>query len=145
VPNTSNLGWVYPANQQVPFFSVFVAMINAMDADAYGLLEYQRTVLCQQGTVSMNYGTNTLSWTEDLEFISAVTGIIATVTGPGSISLPDGTVLWVTIPRPMVAPVTLTVNSGGNMSSSRGNQLLALRRGSTVGKSVYLPALGLVL
>lgn len=137
---TPSMGWPLPQDEQEPWYAQFIAFANAMDADAYALCEYQRTVLATAANPTMNYGSSTLSWADPLEFISCVTGQIATV-APGSISLPDGTILWVQIPRPMVQPVTLTIQSGSQMTPDRRNQLLAVRRGSRT----YLPMLGLVL
>lgn len=106
MPDTTPfLSWPIPARGADPFYDAFVALMNAIDATAYGPAREDRNlVLFGGGTVA--FSGDSLSWSSALSILAAQAGrrwIVAAAT----VTILDGQMLVVELVRSPQGDVTL--------------------------------------
>jgi hypothetical protein len=119
-----------PTEEQEPWWDFRDALDDAFDRAIYSVLEMENTVLVGGGTLAFD-GTN-FSWNAALELLNLVTGIVITIPA-GSIAVPDGTILYVSVARPLTANVPAApILTANTLSADFSKQWFAVRRGAHV-------------
>lgn len=135
MPNTPRTQIPYPDENSNPFFDSFVAMINAIDASIYATRENRDIVIMNGGAVTWTASSGALTWAADIELYSSIVGYVWRIAGPGSVTLNDGDLVYLTLVRAPVANVVIPTHIGQRVPNVvRGDDqlLLAVRRGSRV-------------
>lgn len=127
------MGWPYPEENQDPFFDAFAAFVAAQDASVFALKEDRDFLIMKGGTVAFTASSGLLTWSQPIEFNSAVTGFKWTLPA-GSVNLSDGDYLYITLPH---NPTTnLNVASGVGQTLPKADIdnpiVLGLRNGDRV-------------
>lgn len=112
MPNTRRLQWPYPSDAQEPWFDAFESMVTAQDSTGYANREDRQLILSKGGTWLWNSLTGELSWDEDLEILSPISGF-KLVVAAGSVVLEEGEAAYVNVVRAPSAStaVAMTVAS----------------------------------
>ena len=131
MPITNKMRWKYPAENQPSWFHIFESLMNQIDDDVYSSKENFYLILEGGGVISLDPGSDTLSWSEDLYVLSTLTGGIITIPAESLPGFEDGKVAYVSVSRPINGAREATVQVGDQITES--NQFfIALRRGSQV-------------
>lgn len=133
MPVTSRTGIPYPAQLREPWFTEFVAALEAIDAQTYAAREDRNLIMMGGGTVSFNVsGTlGTLAWTQAIDIYSPPTGLLVSIP-IGSIALLDGEAFYVDMVRSPTAPTTTAAQKASQVPSTNTAILIGLRRGVRV-------------
>lgn len=126
---TPRMQWPVPGQHLDPWYDAFVAMMGEVDADAFAAREDRNILLTGGGTISFSTMTGVLSWSAAIELV-APTGFLLTI-DTGNITLAEGEVLYVVIPRGAAAGATLTPAKTTNISALPNHRdvlALAVRR-----------------
>lgn len=131
MPNTPRMTWPYPSADQRPWFDIFERMIQLVDQSAYARIEDSSFMLMGGGTVSWDATTQLLEWSATIELITVQTGAKLQIAA-GSITLTEGQIFYVTVPRGTGGTVALTPYKGNVMPVSDDVVMVAIRRGDQV-------------
>lgn len=125
----------YPSRTDDPFYAAFVAMVNALDVQHYASREDRNLLLTGGGLFSFVVvgPTGTLSFTSDLDILSANTGFLESIE-PTSIDLADGEFFYVNLVRAPLTGVVLGVGIATTIPSTQPNDsfVLGVRKGPRV-------------
>jgi hypothetical protein len=132
MPRTSKLGWIYPTEGQKAWYDIYGALITQQDADTYAAYEDPNLILRGGGNIILNESTDELSWDEDLEILSMLTGGVVTISAGVLSDFEDGKIAYVEVSRPVTGNRTLTLSVGDTIGSNRNNVFVAFRRGGMV-------------
>lgn len=132
MPNTPRMNWVFPSENQTPYFDAIEDFYGQQDAAAYASREDRHVILRGGGTVAFVTAGGTLSWTDDFEMLAAITGFKWRVDGPSNIQLLDGEIAWVDLVRGPSSNVALVLQKGNQIPSSNTAHILCVRVGSRV-------------
>ncbi len=123
---TPRMGFLYPTEENVAWYSVFKSMMLQMDAAAFASREDRNAMLSGGGTLSWNATTGALTWTDTLDVLSPTTAAVGELAA-GSATLEDGDGIVVTLTR--YATVTYALSSSVAQSvPSDDNSFLLVRR-----------------
>ena len=132
MPITSRTRFPYPAENQDPFYEQFEGMVGAIDASLYASREDRQLVLMDGGTFSFLVDpiTNlaTLTWGATINIAAPITGFKWFI-GSGNLTLLDGDVFFVNLPRAPLTNVAVTAQKGAQVPSSDADLLVGIRRG----------------
>lgn len=132
MPKTSKLGWVYPTEGQTSWYAVFQALLNSQDADVYVSLEDPNLFLNGGGMITLDESGNILSWSEDLELLSTLTGGSVVIPAGTLSGFSDGKIAYVEVSRPVSGAMELSLGVADTLTGNRNRVFIALRRGSKV-------------
>ena len=132
MPTSSKLGWIYPADMQRDWMDIWEALINQQETDVYSALEDPNLYLRGGGEISLDTGTNILSWDESMEILSCLTGGVVTIAAGSLASFLDGKIAYVQVTRPMTGNSILTLQVADYIGNDRNKIFVAMRRGSVV-------------
>jgi len=132
MPTTSKMGFIYPLEGQVNWYVVFQALINGIDSDVYASLEDPHLLLNGGGMITLDEVADELSWSDDLEILSTLTGGSITITAGTLTGFADGKVAYVEVSRPVSGSRILTLGVADTLTGNRNRVFIALRRGTTV-------------
>lgn len=128
-------GIPYPGRTEDPFYDAFKAMVNAMDIRHYASREDRNLLLTGGGTFSFVIAgpIGTLSFTADLDILSATTGFLEAVL-PTSIELEDGEFFYVNLVRAPLTEVVLGIGIATSIPSGAPTDsfVLGVRKGTRV-------------
>jgi hypothetical protein len=134
MPNTPRIPIPYPDHNSNPWDDQFKAMVLAIDATAYCPREDRNIIIFGGGTMSFSAGTGVLSWTGEIDLFASVTGHLWGI-APGSVTLQDGQIFYITISRApqnnaIYAPIVGFTTP--NEPDGDDQLLIGLRKGSVV-------------
>lgn len=131
-PTTSRMGFIYPARGQSPFFDVFQALMNQIDAAVWAGVEDPNLVIRGGGNIVLDVAADELSWTEDIEILSLMTGGKITIEAVGSplTGFEDGKIAYVEVARPVSGASIKTLQIADTIGDDRNAVFVALRSGT---------------
>jgi len=132
MPNTSRFAWEYPTEGQKDWFNIFESLMNQMDVAVYASAENSDLILRGGGNISLNTSTNALSWDEDFEILSVLTGGVITIAAGSLPSFLDGKIAYLNIARPVSGSRTGTLLLTDVLGVDSGKLFFAMRRGNTM-------------
>lgn len=132
MPKTSKLNFEYPAEGQPNWSVIFEALMNDIDVHVFIGIENPNLVLTGGGTITLDDGLHTLTWTEDFHLISMLTGGDITIEPDTLMGFEDGKIAYVEVARPVEGARILTMGVGDSLGDNYNKVFLALRRGSNV-------------
>jgi hypothetical protein len=129
--------WPFPSEDQDPWYGAFTALVQAMDAAAYAGREDRNIILTKGGDVAFDAGTNTLTWSDEIEIVSPNEGFIISIKGTSStpsysLNVEDGELIFFQIVRAPTASTSVFAFSGSQVNNSDDCILLGLRRGTKI-------------
>lgn len=110
--------------------SIFETMINQQDGDVWAALEEQSIYVSGGGTISLNTGTNVLSWSEDLILLSMLSGGKVTIPAGSLSGVTDGKVVYAAVSRPIIGSVSSALAVGDVISSLSSKSVIGTRSGT---------------
>jgi len=125
------MNWIFPSENQTPYFDAIEAFYGQQDAAAYAAREDRHIILRGGGTVSFVTAGGTLSWTDDFEMLAAVTGFKWRIPA-SSIQLLDGEIAWVELVRAPSNNLVVVLQKGNQIPSSDTAHILGVRVGARV-------------
>jgi len=132
MPTTRKLDIEYPAESQPEWYDVFVAMMNDLDSKLWLSIENGYLFLAGGGTVSFEIATSTLTWTEDFEVHSSLSGGKVVIPAGSLAGISDGDVIYVEISRPLTGVQDRVLASSGSIGSNLNRVFIGLRRGDDI-------------
>jgi len=130
MPTTDLMGIEYPSENQDPYWDRFKAMMNQVAHKMYKNLEDPNLVLRGGGEVTLD--GDTLTWTENFEIMSMLTGGIITIEAD-TLTLEDGKIVYVEVSRPVQGVSTKTFQTIDTLTSGDEDKVFVLvRRGSNL-------------
>jgi hypothetical protein len=135
MPLSPRIHFPYPDQSSKPWDAVFEAMVDAIDASLYAEREDRNLLITAGGTISFEALTGVLTWGANIEIFAPTTGFFWVIAGPGSITLADGALLFVTVPRAPQNSTTVAMQLGSvTPNEPRGDDqvLIGLRRNTRV-------------
>lgn len=133
MPATSRTGIPYPEKGTNPFYLGFKAMLDAIDVMIFASREDRNFLLQVPTQPAFDPDSGTLSWSQDLTLVSAVSGVVWSIPA-GSASLSEGGIAYVTVTRGGSASGNLAVSVSQKLPSTNADNLvvIAIRRGGRV-------------
>ena len=132
MPKTSRLLWEYPAESQTDWYNIFVSFVNAQDENVYASIENPDLILRGGGVVSLNTSTDVLTWTDDFEVLSMLTGGVITIPAGSLSNFVDGKVAYITVSRPVTGTRDGSLSLADTLGTDSSKLFFAMRRGSSV-------------
>lgn len=132
MPRTNLLSVIFPAEDQNNFFEVFKAGMNQFDNFVYSSLENPNIILNGGGVISLDTGTDTLSWTEDIELLNMMTGGKVTIEAGSLAGFTAGKIAYVEVARPINGSIISTLAVADTVGIDTSKIPVALRRGNAV-------------
>ena len=132
MPRTSRLGWVFPSEEQKSWYRIYQALINQQDVDVYAGYENPHLILRGGGTVNLDTGTDTLSWSDDFEVLSLLTGGVIIIEAGSLVGFEAGKIAYVSVSRPVSGAVVSTLSLADNLGVDNEKLFVAMRRGGAV-------------
>jgi hypothetical protein len=133
VPTTPRMTIPYPTENQDPFYDAFLGMLNALDASLYASREDRHLVFMNGGTFSFavnpTTGVGTLTWTQPINIIGAVTGFLWSVPA-GSRDIDNGAIAYVDLARAAVVATSLSMNVAMQVPATNASLLFGIHKGS---------------
>lgn len=129
--NSPRLNWPYPDQNENPYYTTFMSMVESMDATGYANREDRSLLITKGGDFSWDSTSGVLSWAATLEIASPVSGYLLSIS-PGSVTLLDGQVWAVTITRAPQDSLTLTSYVSNTIPNTDDDYLIAIRNGTSV-------------
>lgn len=126
---TPRMGFVYPTEENVAWYSVYKSMMLQMDAAAFASREDRNAILSGGGTIEWNAGT--LIWGSSLDVLSPTTGALGQLAA-GSLALGDGDCVLVTLTRYATVTYSLASSTAQSADSDDNSFVLCRRSGSTL-------------
>lgn len=131
MPTTPKNQWPTPNEHEDPFFESFQALVEAQDSSVFAAKENTETVLSGGGVVSWDAGSGELTWAATIEIPATMAGFLWQLPA-GDATIPDGSVLYVSLTHPPVSNVTLAAAVGSQLPVGDPYFLIAIRRGTSV-------------
>lgn len=125
------MAWPFPAKDSDPWYERFESMVTAVDSSGYAHREDRHTRISGAGTVSFNAGTNGVSWTEDIEIMSPISGFKITVPA-ASLSVEDGEVVYVNLTRFPTGNVSTSAAVAAQAPNTDDAYVLLVRNGLAI-------------
>ena len=121
--------WSYPNEDQDPWWVAYDAQVQQQDASTYALRETLNAVIMNGGTFTFSPAGNSLDWTSIIDVLAAPTGRLWQVPA-GGVTLNEGEMVYVTVPRSPVENVGVSVASGSVLPDVLRDDriVLAIRR-----------------
>ena len=132
MPQTSRMGYIYEPQGEPTWFQTFVAFMNQLDADEYASFEDPLLMLTGGGMITLDTGTDELTWTEDFTLMSMLTGGLITIE-PGTLAgFEAGKIAYIDVSRPMTGSQIKTMAVTDSIRDNRNYVFIAIRRGNSV-------------
>lgn len=126
----------FPSEAEKPFFPSYRAQMNSIDAHHFAHSENKNILFTGGGTFSFNATTGVLDWSGTITVQGLISGFAATIAGPSSVTLSDGDISFITMPRLLTAnaqtAVTVVARLGVSAVTPSDQVFLAVRIGSEV-------------
>lgn len=132
MPKTSRMLWEYPTESQKSWFNIFVALMNSMDGNVYASLENLNLILRGGGDVSLNTSTNVMTWTEDFEILSMMTGGVITIPAGSLSNFLAGKIAYVSVSRPVGGSAEATLSLADTLGTDDSKLFFGMRRGDVL-------------
>lgn len=132
MPQTSIWGWKYPTEGQKNWYSIFQTRMNQQDFDVWAAYENPNLVLRGGGTISLDTGSDELTWDEDFEILSMLSGGIITIEAATLTGFTDGKIACIEISRPVSGGVVATLEVANVLTTETSKLFVAVRRGNAV-------------
>jgi len=132
---TSRWQWVYPTEGQTSSpvaYDIIETLFNQQDADVYASYENMNLILRGGGTVSLDSETDVLSWTEDFEILSLMTGGRITIEAGNLSGFLSGKIAYINVARPVAGIATATMQIADNIATDTSRLFICMRRGNAV-------------
>ena len=111
MPTSDRQKWSYPNEDQDPWWVAYDAQIQQQDSSTYALRETLNAVIMNGGTFTFSPAGNSLDWTSIIDVLAAPTGRLWQVPA-GGVTLNEGDMVYLTVPRSPVENVGVSVASG---------------------------------
>jgi len=131
MPSTPRMGFVFPSENQDPYYDGLVEFYSQIDAAAYAAREDRSIILHGGGTVTFDAGTGTLAWSSDIDLFSPITGFAWRIAA-GTLTLEDGQLCYVNITRAPSRVLNVELLRGTQIPSSNQGLIIGIRRGTAV-------------
>lgn len=132
MPNTPRMGWVFPSENQTPYFDAIEDFYGQQDAAAYAAREDRHIIIRGGGTISFSVSTGVLGWSADIEVLAAITGFTWRVIGPSSIQLLDGEIAYIELIRGPSSNIVVEIKKAMQVPNTDLAHIIAVRRGARV-------------
>jgi hypothetical protein len=121
--------WSYPDEDQDPWWVAYDSQVQQQDASTYALRETLNAVIMNGGTFTFSPAGNSLDWTSIIDVLAAPTGRLWQVPA-GGVTLNEGEMVYITVPRSPVENVGVSVASGSVLPDVLRDDriVLAIRR-----------------
>jgi len=123
--------WPFPAEDQDPWYNVFLSMVQAMDASGYAAREDRQLLLGGGGNVEFTASSGLITWNNDFLIFSTISGFLFTIP-VGSVTLADGQIAYTIVNRSPTGNATLAFTVADNAPNTDGALIFAIRNGSSV-------------
>ena len=122
--------WTFPNEDQDPWWVAYAGQVQQQDASVYALRETLNVVIMNGGTFTFSAAGNSLDWTSILDVLAAPTGRLWQVPA-GGVTLNEGDMVYLTVPRSPVENVGISIASGSVLPDVLRDDriVLAVRRG----------------
>lgn len=127
---TPRLQFPYPDEFQDPWYEGFVALMNAVDSACYAAREDRNIILMGGGDVSFVAAAGTVSFSDDVYLLSAVTGYRWRIAAGVTNGVTDGKLLVLTLVRAPTGTTTLTISVADHVPNTDTALVLAVRSGA---------------
>jgi hypothetical protein len=131
VNRTSRMQFPYPSRNQEPYFDIMESFFLALDAATYAAREDRHLIFQEGGPILFVAGTGVLSWGSDIEILAPITGF-QWVIAAGQITLDDGQLFYVELPRAPSGNTAITPTVASQVPSSNLAMIVGVRRGNKV-------------
>jgi hypothetical protein len=125
--------WPEPRENQNPWYPQFVTFSGAIDASVYASKEDASTIGIGGGTFTFDATSGVITWSTTISLLSAYVGFLWQLI-PGQISLDDGQIFYVELPRAPTDQTTVPPLKASNLSTASRDSsfVLAVRVGNKV-------------
>jgi len=132
----ARMGWTFPSEGDDPWFNGLKQFFQQLDAAGFAYSENTNVIPMSGGIFSFVASTNQLTWGTAIELSSFTSGFTASITA-GSLTITDGQVLYVDMPRGLTQNTTITLNTAAKLAASSGKLLhdkiaIGIRRGTRI-------------
>ncbi len=127
MPQTSKMQWIYPSEDQNPWFDIFARMIAQIDQSAYARLEDSSFIIMGGGTIDWDLSTSTLTWSSAIEIIEVQTAGIFSIAA-GSLTLTEGAIFYVNVSRGTTGTIAVTARKANTLPTNDDSICIAIRR-----------------
>jgi hypothetical protein len=123
--------WSFPNEDQDPWWVAYAGQVQQQDASVYALRETLNVVIMNGGTFTFSASGNSLDWTSIIDVLAAPTGRLWQVPA-GGVTLNEGDMVYLTVPRSPVENVGISIASGSVLPDVLRDDriVLAVRRGN---------------
>ncbi len=135
MPTTPLVQLPYPAPDARDWNDMFQALVNGIDYQTYTPREDRNIIVMGGGSMGFVASTGVLTWTDNINLLSAVTGFLWVVPGPGTVTLQDGAIAYLTVTRAPQGNTNYILQAGSqtpNQPRGADQILLGVRRGDRV-------------
>lgn len=133
-PTTTKMGFIYPAFDQVPFYDTWTAFVNQLDAAVWAGREDPNLILRGGGNIVLDPSADELSWTQDIEIVSTLSGgkVVIEAAGSPLTGFEDGKMAYVTVARPIRGTSVATLSVTDTLGDDLNTVFVAFRDGDSV-------------
>ena len=129
---TPRMGYIYEPQGEPTWYQTFVAFMNQLDADEYASFEDPLLMLSGGGMITLDTGTDELTWTEDFELVSMLTGGVITIEAGTLAGMEAGKIAYVEVARPITSNQVKTLAITDTIRENRNYVFIALRKSDSV-------------
>lgn len=131
MPNTNKMMWSYPARDDDPWYEKFEQLAIAQDSSGYANREDRQIIMGGGGDVTFNSGTGELTWAEDLDFYSLISGFRISLPAT-TVVVGDGEVLYMNLTRAPTQNLSVSTAAASQVPNTDDAMAIAIRVGATV-------------
>lgn len=130
MPTTPKMGFQFPTFRQKPFWDTWEAFMASIDSAIWASIENSGLLLEGGGAITLDTGSNALTWTAAFHIYDLVTGGKVTI-DPGTLSgVTDGKIAYVSVSRPIIGNQLLTMAAADTLSNDVNKVFIGIRRGT---------------
>lgn len=129
MPNSSRMQWIFPGENEDPWYQRFRSMIMAMDASGYASREDRHTILAEGGTIAWDANVG-VTWTAEVWLTAPITGFSWRFPAQTSaLSVSEGQCIYAILNRGTLENKAITAVVAGTVPSTDDAIVLAIRIG----------------
>lgn len=132
MPETPRMGYIYEPQGEPTWYQTFVAFMNQIDTDEYASFEDPLLMLTGGGMITLDTGTDELTWTEDFELLSMLTGAKITIEAGTLTGFEAGKVAYIEVSRPLTSNTVKTLAVTDTIRGNRNFVFIAMRKDDSV-------------
>lgn len=134
MPYTLKTKFPYPDFKVDPWFDAFISMVEALDYEFWAEWEDRNIILMRGGQISWSVVNAKLSWTNDIEVLSALVGFYLRIPA-GYVNLQEGEMFYVSAVRSPTGIVTVEARVASQLRETEKGEdfvVIAVRRNNKI-------------